>query len=64
MFQGVIMGVTRLGLSGSSRWRDVELGGDLGINHVTNDRHVVGETRTGFEGRLKFAIEPRWSVSF
>jgi len=29
MFQGVIMGVTRLGLIGSSRWRDVELGGDL-----------------------------------
>jgi hypothetical protein len=64
IFQGVIMGVTRLGLSGSSRWRDVELGGDLGINHVTNDQHIVGETRIGFEGRVKFAIEPRWSVSF
>jgi hypothetical protein len=64
MFQGVITGVTRVGLSGSSRWRDVELGGDLGINRVTNDRHIVGDTRTGFEGRVKLAIEPKWSVSF
>jgi hypothetical protein len=64
MFQGVIMGVTRFGLSGSSRWRDVELGGDLGINHVTNDLHVVGSSRTAFEGRVKVAIEPKWSVSF
>jgi hypothetical protein len=64
LFQGVIMTVTRLGLSGSSRWRDFELGGDVGINHITNDQHLPGATRTGFEGRVKLAIEPRWSVSF
>ncbi|MDP9200412.1 MAG: hypothetical protein M3P26_00560 [Gemmatimonadota bacterium] len=64
IFGGVVMGVTRFGLSGASRWRDFELGGDVGLNHVTNDLHVVGVSRTSFEGRLKVAIEPRWSVSF
>jgi hypothetical protein len=64
IFSGVIMGVTRVGLSGASRWRDLELGGDVGVNHVTNDSHVSGVSRTAFEGRVKVAIEPRWSISF
>ena len=64
MFSGVIMGVTRLGLSGASKWRDLELSGDVGVNHNTNDGHVTGATHTGFEGRVKLAIEPRWSISF
>jgi hypothetical protein len=64
MFDGVIMGVTRLGLSGASRWRDFELGSDVGINHITNDFHITGVTSTRLEGRLKVTIEPRWSVSF
>lgn len=64
IFSGVVMGVTRLGLSGASKWRDVEVSGDLGLNHDTNDQHVVGATRTGFEGRVKLSIEPRWSVNF
>ena len=64
MFSGVIMGVTRLGVSGASKWRDLELSGDLGVNHNTNDAHVTGATHTAVEGRLKVAIEPRWSISF
>jgi hypothetical protein len=64
MFSGVVMGVTRVGLSGASRWKDFEVGGDVGVNHNTNYLHVVGATRTAFEGRVKVAIEPRWSVSF
>jgi hypothetical protein len=64
IFSGVVMGVTRLGLSGATKWRDFELGGDVGFNHNTNDQHIVGATHTGFEGRVKVAIEPRWSVSF
>jgi len=64
IFGGIIMGVTRVALSGASRWRDIELGGDLGVNRVTNDQHVIGVSRTSFEGRVKFAIEPRWSLSF
>ncbi|HEY4954867.1 MAG TPA: hypothetical protein VII02_08260, partial [Gemmatimonadaceae bacterium] len=64
MFSGVVMGVTRVAVSGASRWRDFEVGGDVGVNHLTNDLHVVGATHTAFEGRVKIAIEPRWSISF
>ena len=64
MFAGVIMGVTRVGVSGASKWRDLELSGDVGVNHNTNDAHVTGATHTAFEGRVKLAIEPRWSMSF
>lgn len=64
MFSGVVMGVTRVAVRGASKWRDFEVGGDVGINHNTNDQHIVGATHTGFEGRVKIAIEPRWSVSF
>jgi hypothetical protein len=64
IFSGFVMGVTRVAVSGASRWRDFELGGDVGVNHSTNDLHVVGATRTAFEGRVKLSIEPRWSISF
>ena len=64
IFSGVVMGVTRLAVAGASRWRDVEVSGDVGINHNTNDSHVSGVSRTGLEGRVKVAIEPRMSVSF
>ena len=64
MFSGVVMNVTRVGLSGASGWRDFEISGDVGVNHNKNDGHVAGETRTAFEGRVKFTIEPRWSISF
>ena len=64
IFSGVVMGVTRVAVSGASKWRDFEVGGDVGINHNTNDQHIVGATHTGLEGRVKVAIEPRWSVNF
>ncbi len=64
IFSGIVMGVTRLGVSGGSRWRDLELSGDVGANHSTNYGHVSGVTNTSFEGRVKLAIEPRWSISF
>jgi hypothetical protein len=64
MFAGVVMGVTRVGLSGASRWNDVEVGGDVGVNRDTNFAHVAGASHTAFEGRVKIAIEPRWSISF
>lgn len=64
IFDGVVMGVTRLGVSGVGRFGDIELGGDLGFNHNTNDGHQSGASRTSFEGRLKVAIEPRWSIAF
>jgi hypothetical protein len=64
IFSGIVMGVTRVGVSGATKWRDFEVGGDVGVNHSTNYQHIVGVTRTGFEGRLKVAVEPRWSVNF
>jgi hypothetical protein len=64
MFSGVVMGVTRAAVTGATRWRDFEIGGDIGVNHITNDEHVTGVSRTAFEGRIKFAVEPRWSISF
>jgi len=64
MFEGVIMSVTRVCLSGASKWRDFEMSGDVGVNHNGNDGHVPGDSRTGFEGRVKVAVEPRWSVLF
>jgi hypothetical protein len=64
MFSGVVMGVTRIAVAGATRWRDFEVGGDVGVNHNTNYMHVTGVTYTGFEGRIKVAIEPRWSMSF
>jgi hypothetical protein len=64
MFEGVIMAVTRLGVAGATRWRDFELSGDVGVNHNSNDGHVSGASRTAFEGRIRVAVEPRWSMSF
>ena len=64
IFSGVLMGVTRIAVSGASRWRVLELQGDIGINHNTNDLHLAGNTTTGFEGRVRVAVVPRWSMSF
>ena len=64
IFSGVVMGVFRAGLSGVTKWRAVELAGDVGLNRVTNDGHVAGATSNRFEGRIKATIEPRWSVNF
>jgi hypothetical protein len=63
IFSGVVMGVTRVGLSGGSRWNALELSGDIGVNHDTNYQHVQGATHTGFEGRVRIAIEPKWGIS-
>jgi hypothetical protein len=64
IFEGVVMGVTRVAASGATKWRDAEMSADVGLNRTTNDQHVAGATRTGFEGRVKIAIEPKWSVNF
>jgi hypothetical protein len=64
IFSGVVMGVTRIGVSGASKWRDIEVAGDVGLNNATNYQHISGARNTGFEGRVKVAVEPRWSVNF
>ena len=64
LFSGVVINVTRIGVSAVKSWRDFEISGDVGINHNANDRHIAGENRTRFEGRVNVTIEPRWSVNF
>jgi len=64
ILSGIVRHVTRVGLSGASRLSVFELGGDVGVNHTTNFARVVGDARTRFEGRVRVAIEPRWSLSF
>ena len=64
IFSGVVMGVTRVGVAGASRWMDFELSADVGVNRSTNYLHVSGASDTSFEGRLKLSVEPRWSLSF
>ena len=64
IFVGVVSGITRVALSGASRWNDFEVSGDVGVNRVTNYNHVPGATNTAMEGRIKVAVEPRWSISF
>jgi hypothetical protein len=64
IFGGIISNVTRLGLSGASRFGDFELSGDVGINRVSDEAEARGVSANGFQGRVKIALEPKWSVSF
>jgi hypothetical protein len=64
IFGGVVGNITRFGLSGASRLRDFEISGDVGVNLVSDDTQARGVSANGFQGRVKLALEPRWSVSF
>lgn len=64
ILSGVVMGVTRAAVSGAASLKYFEVEGDVGVNRVTNDAHVTGASRTALEGRIKLAVEPRWSISF
>lgn len=64
IFGGVVTNITRLGLSGASRLSDFELSGDIGFNRVSDEAQARGVSTAGFQGRVKIALEPRWSVSF
>jgi hypothetical protein len=62
---GVVWTVNRFGLSGASTiTRDFQVVGDIGINQVTNRRHIVGNDVTAFEGRVKVVWVPRWLITF
>ncbi len=62
---GVVWTVNRLGLSGASTVsRDLQLTGDLGVNHVRNRRNIPGRNITAVEGRLKVIWVPRWLITF
>lgn len=64
IFGGIVSSITRFGLSGVSRFRDLELSGDVGLNRVSDDAQSRGVSANGFQGRVRLAWEPRLSVSF
>lgn len=64
IFGGIVSGITRFGVSGVSQWQDFEVSGDIGINRGGEEAEALGVSASGFQGRLKIAFEPKWSVSF
>ena len=64
IFGGIVSRITRLGLTGASRFHDFELSGDVGLNRVSNSAEQRGISANGFQGRVKLSWEPRVSVSF
>ena len=64
IFGGVVANIVRFGITGASRWSDLELSGDIGINQVSDDAQVRGVSTDGFQGRVRLAWEPGWSVAF
>ncbi|MEX2110684.1 MAG: hypothetical protein WD802_08780 [Gemmatimonadaceae bacterium] len=64
IFGGIVSHITRLGLTVASRLHDFELAGDVGVNRVSDDAEVRGVSANGFQGRIRLAWEPRFSVSF
>ncbi len=64
IFGGIVSKITRLGLTGASRFHDFELSGDVGVNRVNDDAQQRGVSTSGFQGTVKLAWEPRMSVSF
>jgi len=64
IFGGIVSDIVRLGVTGASRWSDLELSGDIGVNKVDDDVELRGVSVNGFQARVKLAWEPRWSVAF
>ncbi len=62
IFEGVVVKTVRVAASGALRLGpSLEITGDAGINHSSNDLRVRGATTTRFEGRLRVALEPSWA---
>lgn len=64
IFSGAVMKVARLGVTGAAGHRSFEGSADLGVNRSTNDGHVIGRTRTSFEGRVKITWIPSFRLDF
>lgn len=64
IFGGIVSNIVRFGVTGASRWSDLELSGDIGVNRVDDDAELRGVSANGFHGRVKLAWEPRWSAAF
>ncbi len=62
LFEGVVVRTVRLAASSSARLgQSIEVSADAGVNRSMNDLRQTGVTKTRFEGRLRVALEPRWS---
>jgi hypothetical protein len=62
IFEGVVMRVRRIGLSGGAVVGDFDARGDIGYNSNRNFGHVAGRSESGFEGRVRFSWNPSWAV--
>ena len=61
---GVVMGVTRVALSGASRWRDLEIGGDLASITRPTIRTIGGATPHRFRGQSEGYDRAPVEISF
>lgn len=64
IFGGIVSSIVRFGVTGASRWSDLEFSGDIGMNRVDDDAELRGVSANGFQARVKLAWEPRWSAAF
>jgi hypothetical protein len=61
--QGIVERVARAGVEGGGMVAPgVELTGDVGVNHITNWRHLTGVTRNMVAARVKLQWTPRGLV--
>ena len=62
IFEGVVVKTFRVAASTALRvGSSVEIAADAGVNRSTNDLRQPGATKTRFEGRVRFALEPSWA---
>jgi hypothetical protein len=62
IFEGVVMRVRRIGLSGGAVIGDFDARGDIGYNSVRNADHIIGKSESRFEGRVRVSWNPSWAV--
>jgi hypothetical protein len=62
IFEGMVMRVRRVGLSGGVVLGDFDARGDIGYNSVRNADHIVGKSESRFEGRVRVSWSPSWAV--
>ena len=56
LFIGTVERTWRAALGAAGREGPLELRADAGLHHVVNERHIAGQTKTRFEGRLQATL--------
>ncbi|MBA2687161.1 MAG: hypothetical protein H0U64_03575 [Gemmatimonadaceae bacterium] len=65
LFIGSSTKVTRVGVSGGGFFSPgLRVNADLGYNSVSPDVNALNLDKSGFEGRIRVAFEPRWGLKF